>query len=70
MSIESLEYERDALRREIRGLQEMLYQVLNEIGEPVVVSRETMEKGVDHTKRIAIDNDTDNEAFVFFLEDV
>ncbi len=63
----NLEEERDALRRELIGVQEMLAFVLQEVGEPVVVTKETLQKGIPAGTQIAVDDDVQNEAFVFHL---
>jgi hypothetical protein len=65
MSAEALEEERDMLRRELRGTQEMLGQVLLAIGEPVSVSKESLKNGVGEGMSILIDDHDD--FFVFSL---
>jgi hypothetical protein len=67
MSIEALEEERDRLRRELIATQEMLYQVLYTVGEPVVVGEEQIKAGVEAGVQIAIDHNTEEGAFVFYL---
>lgn len=64
--VEQLETERDALRRELIGVQEMLAFVLNEVGT-VVVSKETLQKGLPEDTQIAVDDDAEQNAFVFHL---
>lgn len=64
----NLEEERDALRREILGLQEMLAFVLQQVGNPVVVPKETLAAGIPAKMQIAIDDE--GEAFVFHLVEV
>lgn len=66
--VEKLEAERDALRRELIGVQEMLAFVLQEVAEPVRVSKETLKQGLSNNLQIAVD-DTD-DAFVFSLTEV
>lgn len=66
----NIEEERDALRREVRGLQEMIYQILNEVGEPVVVPAETLKAGVVGNKQISVVQDTDADCFIFSLTEV
>ena len=61
----SLEEERDELRRELRGVQEMLAQVLNAVNERVFVDKGTMGNLPDGTQ-IRIDDEGDS--FVFYLE--
>lgn len=65
--VETLESERDALRRENRAVQEMLAQVLNAIGEPVFVDKSNMGNLEDGTA-IRIDDDMQGDRFVFYLE--
>lgn len=67
MSVEALEEERDALRGELRAVQEMLYQVLQAIGEPVVVTEEQLKLGVKPGVLVAIDHNAEENAFVFYL---
>ena len=64
---ESLEEERDALRKELIGTQEMLAFVLKTIGEPVVVTKETLDNGLPPNTQIAVDDDIAKNAFVFSL---
>lgn len=64
--VEALEEERDYLRRENRAVQEMLAQVLKTVGEKVVVTKESMGSLKDGTQ-IVIDEDLENEAFVFYV---
>lgn len=56
------------LERELRGVQEMLALVLNEISEPVVVSKRTMREGLPQGAQIRIDDHIEEDAFVFSLE--
>lgn len=65
--IVSLEEERDALRRELAGVQEMLAFVLHTVGEPVVVPKADLAKGLPTKMQIAIDDDSSQDAFVFSL---
>jgi len=65
--VEQLETERDALRRELIGVQEMLAFVLAQVGEPVVVTKETLQRGLPENAQIAIDDNVEEEAFVFSL---
>ena len=65
--VEQLETERDALRRELIGVQEMLAFVLAQVGEPVVVTKETLQRGLPEKAQIAIDDNVEEEAFVFSL---
>ena len=63
----NLEEERDSLRRELLGVQEMLAFVLQEVGEPVVVPKKTLEKGLADNIQIRVDDDIPGDAFVFSL---
>lgn len=64
---EQLEIERDQLRRELLGVQEMLAFVLLTVGEPVVVTKESLSKGLPPNVQIAVDEDLENNAFRFYL---
>jgi len=66
----NLEEERDALKRELIGTQEMLAFVLKEVGEPVVVTKESLQEGLPEGTQIAIDDDLEAEVFVFSLTQV
>lgn len=68
MTIETLEEERDALRRELRGTQEMLAQVLYAVGSPVEVTKEILALGLPDGTQIKIDDNVKDEKFVFSLE--
>lgn len=67
MSVESLEAERDTLKRELRGVQEMLAFVLYEVGEPVVITKEDLSSGLPNGAEIRIDENLEDETFVFSL---
>lgn len=67
--IDLLEAERDQLRRELLGVQEMLAFVLSTVGEPVVVSKRALSEGLPSSVRIAIDDNAQLNAFVFSLVD-
>lgn len=55
----------DELERELLGLQQMLYFVLTEIGEPVVVTKERLERGIEEDTMLNIDEDIQTDSFVF-----
>lgn len=55
------------LERELLGTQEMLALVLAQIGEPVLVTKETVARGLNPGVQIQIDDDAQKEAFVFSL---
>ena len=66
----ALEEERDALRRELLGTREMLFQVLAAIGEPVVVSAEEARKlqgSVQEGYGIVCDYNPEEQAFIFYI---
>lgn len=65
--VEQLEEERDALRRELIGTQEMLAFVLQEVGTPVVVTKEAVNTGLPENLQIAIDDNAEMDAFVFSI---
>lgn len=64
--VEQLETERDLLRRELVGVQEMLAFVLKETG-PVVVSKQSLAEGLPEGTQITVDDEA--EAFVFGLSE-
>jgi len=66
-NLEQLESERDNLKRELRGVQEMLAFVLYEVGEPVVVSKQELKSGLPDGAEIRIDENVSDETFVFSL---
>lgn len=68
--MESLERERDDLRRELRGVQEMLFLVLDTVGEPVQVPAEVVSNGIEGDKMIDITLDTDNLFWTFRIVEV
>lgn len=59
-----------ALEREKRGLEEMLFLVLESIGEPVIVTKEQMVRGAGPDRMIRIDDDIARDCFVFSVEEV
>lgn len=61
----NIEEERDALRRELIGVQEMLAFVLLEVGEPVDVLKDTISKGIPPNIQISVDDN--NDRFTFSL---
>ena len=60
--------EREELLRELRGTQEMLAQVLQVIGEPVMIPKENIARSLPEGTEIKIDDDVQRDAFVFSLE--
>lgn len=68
MSVEALETERDELRREVVGLQEMMAQVLQAVGEPVEVTKAALAKGLPEGSQIRIDDNIEADSFFFYLE--
>lgn len=63
----SLEQERDDLRKELIGTQEMLAFVLQSVGEPVTVTKEQIAAGLGSSAQIQVDDDLEGECFVFSL---
>lgn len=55
----------EALQRELRGTQEMLFLVLETVGEPVQVPAEVVSGGIKGDKMIEITLDTDNLYWTF-----
>ena len=69
-SLQVLEEERDALRREVLGTREMLFQVLAAVGEPVVVDAESareLKESVQEGYGIVCDYNPEDEAFIFYI---
>lgn len=58
------------LEREKRGVEEMLFQVLNHIGEPVEIPLTTLNEGIVGDKMIDITLHGDIQAWVFRVVDV
>lgn len=55
------------LERELIGTQEMLGFVLDAIGEPVYVTKAAITEGLGATAQIRVDDDLENNRFVFQL---
>lgn len=55
------------LERELIGTQEMLAFVLSAIGDPVEVTKESINQGLPAGSVIAVDDDLEREVFVFSL---
>lgn len=53
------------LTREKRAVEEMLYQVLDAVGEPVEVPDEKIKKGIVGDKMIDVTHQADINAWVF-----
>jgi hypothetical protein len=68
MTVEQLEEERDMLRRELIGCQEMLAFVLKVAG-PVTVTKEMLKQGLPQGAAISIDDQLTADAFVFSLQE-
>lgn len=66
-AVEALETERDNLRRELIGVQEMLALVLYSLGEPMVLTKEFIQNGLPEGAEIRIDENLQEECFVFSL---
>ncbi len=56
------------LERELRGTQEMLAFVLKAVGEPVIVTRESITAGLG-AAQISVEDDIERDCFVFKLVD-
>lgn len=63
------EEELSSIRRELEGTQQMLAQVLKAVGEPVIVTKESLAAGPPPGTQIRIDDNIQLEAFVFYLEE-
>lgn len=68
MSVESLEQERDDLKRQLRAYQEMLFQVLDEVGQPVLVEKQKMSRDSATDRGLSVTEDGDY--FVFQIEEI
>lgn len=64
----SLEEERDELRRDLRGTQEMLAHVLVAVGEPVEVTKAQLDAKLPEGTQIAIDDNVELGSFFFYVE--
>jgi hypothetical protein len=62
------ELSKEELIRELLGTQQMLGQVLLAVGEPVFVTKESLERQLPKNARISIDDNLEAEAFVFYVE--
>jgi hypothetical protein len=62
------EMSKEELIRELLGTQQMLGQVLLAVGEPVFVTKESLERQLPKNARISIDDNLEAEAFVFYVE--
>jgi hypothetical protein len=58
------------LEREKRGLEEMLFFVLESVGEPVYVTKEQMTRGAGPDKMISIEDDVVGYRFIFSVSEV
>ena len=58
------------LERELRGVQEMLFLVLDEVVEPVQVPAAKVKAGIRGDKMIDITLDTDKEFWTFRVKDI
>jgi hypothetical protein len=59
-----------ALERELLGMQEMLFFVLQAVGHPVEVTKETMVATDRKDQMINIDDDLARDVFVFSISQV
>jgi len=60
----------DELERELLGIQEMIYFLLQDAGEPVVITKEVLQRGIDGDKMISVVEDNKKNAFVFSLTNI
>ena len=58
------------LERELAGVQQMLYHVLDTVGEEVLVTKEALHRGITGDKMINVVDDAAREAFVFSIVDI
>lgn len=58
----------ESLERELRGVQEMLALVLDEIGHPVEITKESIKRGLPNGAQIKIDEHLERDSFIFSLE--
>lgn len=58
------------LERELIGMQEMLFFVLQSVGKPVEVTKETMVATDRKDQMINIDDDIKRDVFVFSITEV
>lgn len=65
----TLQSEVDALWRELRGTQEMFAHVLLAVGEPVIVTKESVAAGLPTDLEIRVDDDLKRDVFVFSLQE-
>lgn len=56
-----------ALERELTGTKEMLAFVLYAVGEPVTITKEALARGLPQGAEIRIDENVEEECFVFSL---
>ena len=68
--IAELEEQLAATRRELLGIQEMIYFILDEVGEPVVVGKEVLRLGAQKDRMVNIVENEDMGAFVFSVGEV
>lgn len=70
LALSRLEEERDALRREKRGVEEMLFLVLKQVAEPVFVSDEEIKAGIQSDHIIDINWDVQRDGWEFSIKKV
>jgi hypothetical protein len=58
------------LETELAWREQMLYHVLATVGEPVVVTKESLGRGAQGDTMISIEDDEQQDAFVFSLVNV
>jgi hypothetical protein len=55
------------LESEVAAAQQMLYHVLSTVGEPVVVTKESLSHGIAGDTMISIEDNQEMDAFVFSI---
>lgn len=66
--IAALEAELAAAKKELRGTQEMLFLVLDEVNEPVVIPSKGLNDRITQDKMIAIELDEEAQEWTFKVE--
>lgn len=59
-----------SMERELSGLQEMLYFVLDAVGSPVVVTKKRLKEGIRGDQMISVEENMDDESFIFSIIDI
>ena len=67
---EAADYKIAELERELLGVQEMLYLVLDEVNEPVAISARRLKEEVSGDRMIDISMTEDEKFWVFSIKEV